>query len=101
MTAVAIKIDRSRWDHDPEAVEVRADSLIAGDYVAELGIVDAILRDGLHTLLLCSGTDAWQVWDYSLMTAHGAICPDCDMHPDDCRYYGCTRAAEIDQNDGL
>lgn len=95
------KIDRTRYDHDPEAVEVRACDVTAGDLVPGLGIVEAILstgRVGGH-LVLCVGEHGLEVVPGEPVTVHPAICPDCDMHPLDCRYYGCEEGRETDLAD--
>lgn len=90
------KIDRSAWGNDMMAVEIPASDVIAGDWVEGLGIVGAAFvtqnHAGSTVILLCSGENAvTKLWGEQVVVC-GAICPECDMHPDDCETYGCTDA---------
>lgn len=83
------KIDRSKWDHDVAGDTVPARDLIAGDLVAGLGILDAIIAEPDGSLLLCSEEYGRRYEPDQEVDVHGAICPDCDMHPLDCDEHGC------------
>lgn len=87
------KIDRSEWDNDPMPEGIPAGDVIAGDLVAGLGIVGAVLPfryDGQEWVILAAGEDSLTVRGDQEVTVHGAICPKCDMHPIDCFYYSDT-----------
>lgn len=86
------KIDRSEWDNDPMPEGIPAARVTAGDLVPGLGIVGAVLPfryEGRDYVILAAGEESLTVPYDQEVTVHGAICPKCDMHPEDCAYYGC------------
>lgn len=83
---------RTGIDHDVCSEMIFAADVRAGDYVAGLGEVEAVLEaPGPYDpyVLLCSGEYARKCNPLTRVEVFAGLCEDCGETLDDCDNYGC------------